>query len=142
MAKKDWYSPGQIYFRVVEALWLIQNLDILQVGPWPPEASNYVDIQGRRRGRHKAPFETPADYYAEITTRLEKCGIDGLILEAIEAWGKSVPSLASYLKMPEWSIRKRRKNALGYVASGHDRRWHNTEKRRGQFYESYIERRH
>lgn len=139
---KDWYSPGQIHFRIDEALWLIQHLAMLEVGPWPPEASNYVDIQGRRRGKHKAPFETPADYYAEITARLERCGTDGLILEAIEAWGKTVPSLASYFQIPEWSVRKRRKNALGYVASGPARRWHNTEKRVGELYEPYTERRH
>ena len=74
---KDWFAPGQIRFTVREALWLIQNLGSLQNGHWPPEASNYVDFIGKKSGRHKAPFETAAEYYAEITDRLERCGQDG-----------------------------------------------------------------
>lgn len=129
---KDWYSPGQIHFSVKTALWLIRNLGILRGGHWPPEASNYIDISGKRSGRHRAPFETPIEYAAEIETRLEKAGIDGLILEAIESWDKSIASLASYFRMPEWSIRKRRKTALGYVASGPARRWHDTHDKHGE----------
>ena len=88
----------------------------------------------------KAPFETAADYYIEITSRLERCGTDGLILEALESWGKSPSSLTSYFGMPEWSIRKRRKSALGYVASGPARRWHNTKKRKAEEYKDFKRR--
>lgn len=137
---KDWYSPGEIRFKVREALWLIQNLESLHAGHWPPDASNYVDIAGRRGGSHKAPFETAADYYIEITDRLEKCGIDGLILEAIESWGKSIPSLAKYLNLEDYTIRRKRKLALGYVASGPARRWHNTKKRAKESYSDFKQR--
>ena len=140
MTQKDWYSPGEIRFKVREALWLIQNLGSLQAGHWPPDASNYVDILGKKSGRHKAPFETAAEYYAEITDRLERCGQDGLILEAIESWGKTEESMAKYLKIPEWSVRKRAKRALGYVASGPARRWHNIPKRAAESYQEFKER--
>jgi len=70
----------------------------------------------------------------------EKCGQDGLILEAIEAWGKSEESMAKYLKMPVWSVHKRAKQALSYVASGPARRWHHTPKRKGEDYQAFKKR--
>lgn len=136
----DWYSPGQVRFTVKQTLWLIRNLGSLRDGHWPPEASSYIDITGKSSGRHKAPFATPIEYAAEVETRLEKCGLDGLILEAIECWGKTTASMASYLRMPEWSIRKRRKTALLYVASGPARRWHNTKKRIAETYQDFKKR--
>ncbi len=139
MTQKDWYSPGEIRFTIRETLWLIQNLEILRIGHYPPEASNYIDTGGRARG-NKSPFETASDYYIEITDRLEQCGQDGLILEAIEGWGKSEESMAKYLKLPVWSIRKRAKSALGYVASGPARRWHDTKKRPAESYQDFRRR--
>jgi len=141
LTQKDWYSPKEIRFKVRESLWLIQNLESLRDGHWPPDASNYVDILGRRGASHKAPFGTAAEYYAEITDRLEQCGQDGLILMAMEAWGMSAESLGKYLRMPEWSVSKRRKTALGYVASGPARRWHNIPKRDAEGYQDFKKRR-
>ena len=136
---KEHYSPGEIHFSRQTALWLIRNLATLRAGEWPPEATSYIDLPlGKKSASGKAPFITPIEYAAEIETRLEKAGIDGLILEAIECWGKTVESMASYLSKPEWSIRKRRKRALAYVASGPERRWHNTKKRRGETYKQFI----
>jgi len=140
LTDKDFYSPGEIRFKVREALWLIQNLESLQAGHWPTDSSNYVDIIGRTNRASKAPYETAAEFYAEITDRLEKCGQDGLILEAIEAWGKSEESMAKYLKMPIWSVHKRAKQALSYVASGPARRWHHTPKRKGEDYQAFKKR--
>ena len=113
---KVWYSPGEIRFTRQQVLFLIRNLLILREGSWPAEASSYVDIPGKKTGRHKAYFETPIEYAAEIQSRLEKAGIDGLILEAIECWDKSEASMANYLRMPEWSVRNRYKRVLAFVA--------------------------
>lgn len=138
---EEYYSPGAIKFTVKQALWLVRNLGSLRDGQYPPEASNYIDIPlGKKSGRHRAPFITAADLYIEITERLEKCGFDGLILLAMECWGETEAALAKYLKMPEWSIRKRRKASLGYVASGPARRWHNTKKRKAETYEDFKRR--
>jgi len=115
---KLWYAPREIQFTREQVLWLIKNLPTLREGYWPKDASSYVEIPtGKRRGKGKAYFETPVEYAAEIEIRLERAGIDGLILEAIVGWDKSEASMASYLRMPEWSIRKRYKRALMYVAS-------------------------
>ncbi len=135
----DWYSPGQIRFNRRTILWLIRHLGILQEGKWPPEASNYVDIYVQHSSS-KAAFVTPIEYAAEILTRMEECGRDGLILEAIECWGKSDESMSRYFKMPGWSVRKRLKNALAYVSSGVDRRWHDTVKRKGKTYAEFLKR--
>ncbi len=136
---EDWYSPGQIRFNRRSCLWLIQNLGTLQSGHWPAEASNYMDIF-MRRARSNGAFVTPVEYAAEIELRMEECGRDGLILEAIECWGKSDESMSRYFKMPIWSIRKRLKNALAYVSSGVDRRWHDTKKRKGKSYIEFLKR--
>ena len=65
----------------------------------------------------------------EIEARLEKCGLDGLVLLAIECWGESEASMANYFRMPEWSIRKRAKNALRYISG-----W----KRKKQSYKEFL----
>ena len=137
----DWFSPGAVKFTRRQVLWLVQNLGSLREGRWPPEASSYIDIPtGKRNVSRRAPFSTPIEYAAEITDRAEKCGEDGLILIAIECWGETLQSMSRYLKRPEWSINKRRKRALAYVASGPARRWHNTRKRKAQSYEEFKER--
>lgn len=144
MPGKDWYSPGEIRFTVQQALWLVRSLGSLRGGQWPPEASNYINIPGTKSRRKRAPFATPIEYAVEIESRLEKCVVDripdGLILEAIECWGKSPESLATYFKMEVWSVMKRRKSALGYVASGPPRRWHDTKKRKGEAYPEFKRR--
>ena len=114
---KDFYAPREIRFTRVQVLWLIRNLPGLREGYWPAEASSYIDIPlGKKTGKHKAYFETPVEYAVEIESRLERAGLDGLILEAIEGWDKSVASLAAYFRLPEWVIRRRRRRALAFVA--------------------------
>lgn len=114
---KDWYSPREIRFTREQVLWLLRNLPTLKEGYWPIEASSYIDIPiGKKSSKSGAYFETPTQFAAEIETRLERAGIDGLILEAIECWDKSEASLAAYLRMPEWVIGRRRRRALAFVA--------------------------
>ncbi len=142
-AGKDFYSPSEIRFTRQQVHWVLENFGILRDGQWPPEASGYTDIIpiGKRSASRNAPFITAAECYIEISTRMEKCGIDGLILLAIDCWGESEASLAKYLGMQEWSIRKRYERALAYVASGLARRWHSTSKRRGETYSEFKHRR-
>lgn len=131
---KDFYSPKEIFFTRKEALWVIQNLGTLQAGYWPTEESGYIDDTpiGKRSLSHKAPFISPIECAAEITDRMERCGIDGLILLAIECWGESEEALSKYFNIPIWSIKKRYKRALAYVASGPVRRWHDKYDKKGK----------
>jgi hypothetical protein len=138
LAIKDFYSPREVIFTRQTVRWVIQNLGSLRSGYWPADASNYIDIPiGKRTASRKAPFITPVECAAEIADRMEKCGIDGLILLAIECWAESEASLAKYLGMPDWSVKKRYKRALAYVASGPARRWHDTKKRKGETYQEF-----
>ena len=135
--KKDFYHPGEIKFNRKTSLWLIQNLVTLREGHWPADSSSYIDIIGRKQPSRKSPFITPVEYAAEITTRMEKCGIDGMILLALECWGESEEALSKYLEMPLWSVRKRANRALSYISSGPARRWNDTNKRLGESYRIY-----
>ena len=113
---KVFYAPRDIKFTRPQVLWLIRNLPTLREGYWPKEESSYVDIpMGKKAGKSGAYFTKPIEYAAEIESRLERAGIDGLILEAIECWDKSVASLASYLRVAEWVIIRRRRRALNYI---------------------------
>ncbi len=136
MKEDRFYSPAECRFNRRTTLWLIQNLGSLREGHWPTDASNYVDITSRSN-KSRASFITPVEYAAEVESRLERCGLDGLILEALECWGKTVDSLGMYFGVPAWSIIKRARRALAYVASGVNRRWHNTPKRKGQSYQEF-----
>ena len=125
-----WYAPREIYFNQSQMLWLIRNLAILKEGSYPKDFSSYIDASvGNKTRTTKAYFETPALYAAEVEVRLERAGIDGLILEAIEAWGKSESSIAAHLRIPEYLVKKKRDTALSYVSGWRRKRrtyWEHT----------------
>lgn len=145
MTDNEWWSPREIKFTRRQVLWILEHAETLRGGRWPadPVTSGYVDLPViKKKGGKEAHFIKPIEVIAEVETRLEKAGLDGLILEAIECWDKSVASLASYFKQEEPTIWRRRSRALGYVASGPSRRWHNTKKRKGETYQEFKLRKH
>ena len=77
MSPKDWFSPSEIRFTREEMIWLITWLTLLQEGRWPPEhkETGYTGHQGSRG--HRAPFETPVQFAAEVDTRLKTTGEAG-----------------------------------------------------------------
>ena len=129
-------SPREIHFTRKQTRWIINSLPDLRTGYWPVDPE---DI-GRKVISRNAPFITAAECAAEVEERMEQCGIDGLILLAIECWGETDTALSKYLNIPIWSIKKRYKRALGYVASGPARRWHDTSRRKGETYEQFKSR--
>ena len=74
---KDWYSPGEIRFQREEMIWLISWLDLLSEGNWPPEGKDTGYTGYQKSKVHKAPFETPAGYAAEVKSRLKTMGEAG-----------------------------------------------------------------
>ena len=131
------YTPGEIKFTRAQALWLIHNLCALRSGAsWPTDATEHVNVPGKK-STCRAPFTTPVEYAAEITIRMERCGLDGVMLLAMECWGESVEALARYFSKPQWSIVKGANQALRYVASGPSPRWITTKKRGGIHYEAF-----
>ncbi len=137
--KKVWYAPREMQFTRYQTEWALEHLAELRIGLWPPEASNYIDLSlGERGGKTNASFVVPVEIAAELEVRLEHTGIDGIMLEAIVSWGKSEQSVAISFSMSIWTVRKRCKQALRYIASGPNRRWHNTKKRKAVTYKEYL----
>jgi len=76
----EWYSPRDIHFTREQMLWLIAWLPVLGEGNWPPEPreTGYTEAPKVQKSRsRKAHFQTPAEYYAEVTYRLKSCGTAG-----------------------------------------------------------------
>lgn len=119
-----WYPIGQITFRPEHMIFLIKSLPLLQEGHYPrnPIGTGYTDSKILiKRGRHTAYFEHPVQLAAEVETRLEQCGPDGLLLEALYAWGKRTKYLMNAFRCNEYQLRKRIKSALWYI-SGWERK--------------------
>lgn len=137
MTTEKSYRPQEIFYTIRTCRWLLQNLVTLRLGTWPAEASSYVDMSDIFAQSHQASFITAVECVAEVTARLEMCGKDGLILLAIEGWEETPESLSIYLKMPVWSVLKRKKKALRYISSGPVRRWHDSKKRKAVDYSDF-----
>ena len=139
----EWFSYREIRFMRKQVLWILSNATIFKEGYWPVESVNsaYIDLPAiRKKGGKEGYFIKPVEILAEVLTRMEQCGVDGLILLAVECWGETDTALSRYLNIPIWSVKKRYKKALRYVASGPDRRWHTTKRRKGETYEQFKSR--
>jgi len=119
---EEYYRPGDIRFKASQLRWLIAHLYAIREGYWPTqnEESGYVYMGGpQRKGSHRAHFETPVAIGAELQVRLERCKIDGLMLEFY--FCMDVPDkldlqmkLARYLNTTQKNINRRIRFALGY----------------------------
>ena len=78
---EDWYSPGEILFKREEILWVLQYIELIENGIWPPDFKS-TGYTGGNRGRRFGPayFECPVMISAEVKRRLEVTGQDGKIL--------------------------------------------------------------
>lgn len=73
----DYYSPRDITFTREQMIWLIEHLDLLELGDWPPEGRETGYTGSQKSHSHKAPFETAAQIYVEVSYRLDRTGNDG-----------------------------------------------------------------
>jgi len=95
-ARLDWFSEASIRFCRVQMVFLIGNLWVLKDGKYPPDPSpnNYIDpgVQGQRN--YKAPFEKPAQLFAEVDSRLQMLPpADRELLETVIQYGETVESM-------------------------------------------------
>ncbi len=139
MLIKAFYTPREVYFNKETILWLLQYRDSLRGGYWPVDPAGNIDNRpmGKVPVGQKAPFVTPIECVAELSIRLEKCGLDGLILLMIECWNESDETISKYLSIPVWSVTKRANCALKYISSGPNRRWQDTKKWEGLSYKDF-----
>ena len=77
----DWYSPSSIKFSRPEILWVLEHIELIEKGIWPPDFK-ITGYTGRKRGRRFGPayFEVPVTISAEVNRRLAVTGEDGKIL--------------------------------------------------------------
>ena len=89
---KEWYSYGEVRWCPFQCLWIIEHLDLIIIGKWPPspEGSTYTDSSIKRSvPLSYASFEKPCDIVAELEVRLRKTGVDGKLLIAEVQAGKT-----------------------------------------------------
>jgi len=111
---KDWYSPGEILFQRDEILWVLQYIELIEEGVWPPDFK-HTGYTGGKRGRRfgSAYFEVPITISAEVKRRLSATGEDGkLLFWQVKAGITNFEDLESEAKcalnfMSLWDFRKR-----------------------------------
>ncbi len=97
----DLFSPRQIRFTWSQVEWLVQSLNILEIGNWPVMPPGYTDNEPSvstpqpenastpqpKNGTYKvyghmpAYFETPVQIASEISWRIDQCGREGQMLK-------------------------------------------------------------
>ena len=129
MTKKEWYNPRSIRFTRAQVKWLISQLPLLRNGSYPrnPKESGYVDT-GIKSKQFKAgaSFEVPAGIAAELDIRIQRAGVDGLMLEFLYAFDPDdevfiIEHMAQALNLGRKEVSQRIRNALYYV-SGSNRK--------------------
>lgn len=68
-----WYAPGEIRFTLNHILFLLENINLLEDGFYPPnpEETGYQELKiAVARGKPRAYFETPICLIAEIKLRI------------------------------------------------------------------------
>ena len=112
-----WYLPREIVFNKDQMKWIIEHLPELREGQWPvnPRATGYVDESTKTRKR-SAYFETPCQIASEADSRMGKCGLDGLMIEALYCWGEDNDKLCRYFKIDEDELMARCRRVLNYIS--------------------------
>ena len=120
MNSPDWYAPDSIKSppTVAQFRWLIPHLPLLQEGFWPPsyKVTGYSGSNKGRQIKTEAKFTKPCIVHADITRRIEKAGLDGLLLEYLytnpENYNENVQHVANALRVPTDEIFQRMRNTL------------------------------
>jgi len=130
MTKKEWYSQYSVEsFSKAQVKWLIPLLPMIRDGDYPPnpKETGYVD-QGIKSRVIKpgARFELPAGIAAELDIRIQRAGVDGLMLEFLYAFDPAdelfiIEHIAQCLNLERNEVCQRIRNAL-YFVSGADRK--------------------
>lgn len=76
------YSPRDIFFTREQMIWLIEWLSELEKGNWPPypRDTGYTEMTQSSHS-HRAPFETAAQFFCEVTARMFPTDENGKIID-------------------------------------------------------------
>lgn len=124
---KDWYSYGEFNFTRSQILWALEHLQILRDGSWPSQhiETGYTGGRGKKQSK-RAPHENPGAIASEIDARLDKCGLDAILLEYVytkpEDYPWQIQRIAKRLNIDYRTIEIRIDTARRYI-SGKCPRW-------------------
>ena len=131
MAEKQWYSPHAIEARYSkpQIKWLMPYMSMLEGGVYPrnPKETGYVDAPSKSKTINiKAPFQKAVDIHAELSGRIERAGVDGLMLEFLYSFENTnelfvIEHMAQCLNLEVKEVSRRIRSAL-YFVSGADRK--------------------
>ena len=149
----DFYSYGQLNFKRKQISWVLENARAFRDGHWPKrDSTGYFGLPGKNRVKAEGSFVKPALIWAEVSTRLEQCGDDGLDCLAYYLGEATVHVLARKGRTSEDTIERGMNRAIAYTASGRCRRWVNCPEgcqipcsrlhRRGWAYDEWQRRNH
>ena len=112
----DWCSYSGIKFNREQIYWLVQNLDTLRLGEWPPkpESSEQPD-KSKLQVRTEATFARPASIAAEVDWRLNQCGEDAKIFLAIYKNEVPIPIVAKIYSMDIDAIDLACRKVISYI---------------------------
>ena len=111
-----WVNPARVRFNIEEIEWLLGCLYDLREGMYVPEPVGGYEMV-RRKIQARAYFELPVILAAELDTRLEACGQDGMIVEEYYCKHTPLKNIALWIKLEMDDVDRRIQRALRYMAS-------------------------
>jgi len=117
MQTVEWYSPNAIKYSKPQFKWIVREVCGLTTWPSDGKETGYTGSDGKVLGYH-APFEMVKMITGECERRLEKCGVDGLMLEYTILNGDfddyTYQKLANYMRLDIYETESRIRLALKY----------------------------
>uniref|UniRef100_A0A6H1ZTD9 Uncharacterized protein n=1 Tax=viral metagenome TaxID=1070528 RepID=A0A6H1ZTD9_9ZZZZ len=134
-AVPKWFGPADICYCPHQVEWILSNLATLKSGYWPPEhvETGYYDTGGRKVRRGGAYFEVPIIVAADVETRLDMCGPDGVLAKQCLGNGWDEGTLADIMNKPLHVIQAKIRRVVNYCSGARTRQitYYEFTRRRG-----------
>lgn len=111
---EKWWTPAEILFTRAQVIWLLSNLQLLEVGQWPA-APGGVAYRRRERVPH-GPFTGSMEVAVEVQQRLDAGGVDGELLRDYYCYRKPETALMRVYGGTRDELHRRVRRALQYVS--------------------------
>ena len=136
-----WFEPGEIRYRYDHVVWVLEHINTLRDGRYPPnpQQTGYQNAGWRSSINTRAAFITPAEIAAEVDRRLLRCGLDWYLVNDYYGNGLKIEDIAELHHLDYEDVWNRIQRAIAYVASGPVPRWVNTGKRKGLDYKEWCD---
>lgn len=114
--KLIWAAPSDLHYSRDQVVFLLDHLEMLREGEYPPEpvSSGYIGGRGKRN-RSQANFIVPTEIAAEIDIRLAKCGLDRYLVEDRYLEGLDERAISKKTGIDEEEVSKRINSVIVYL---------------------------